>query len=107
MGGVPLPNTVRAPYSTISGRDCVKSLRLCLHGTCPQKQRGEQLKIFERLLPESQGQNLAMTEGWGIRSKVVDIPLGLLAKVEEIYWKTFFYSGWARLGEVKHLAGPV
>jgi len=31
-------DTVRAPYNTISGRDCVKSLRLCLHGTCPQRQ---------------------------------------------------------------------
>jgi len=27
----------RAPYKTTSGRDCVKSLRLCLHGTCPQR----------------------------------------------------------------------
>ena len=30
-------DTVRAPYNTISGRDCAKSLRLCLHGTCPLK----------------------------------------------------------------------
>ena len=30
-------DAVGAPYNTASGRDCVKSLRLCLHGTCPQK----------------------------------------------------------------------
>ena len=29
-------DTVRAPYDTTSGRDCVKSLRLCLHETFPQ-----------------------------------------------------------------------
>ena len=35
--GVPqVERTVRAPYNTTSGRDCAKSLRLCLHGTCPQ-----------------------------------------------------------------------
>ena len=28
-------NIVRAPFSTISGRDCVKSLRLCLHAPAP------------------------------------------------------------------------
>ena len=33
-------NTVRVPYNTTSGRDCVKSLRLCLHGTCPQRDAG-------------------------------------------------------------------
>jgi len=27
-------DTVRAPYNTTSGRDCVKSLRLRLHGAC-------------------------------------------------------------------------
>jgi len=32
-------DTVRAPYNTISGRDCVKSPRLCLHGTCSQSGR--------------------------------------------------------------------
>jgi len=31
-----IQDTVRAPYNTTSGRDCVKSLRLCLHGNCPQ-----------------------------------------------------------------------
>jgi len=31
-------DTVRAPYNTTSGRDCVKSHRLCLHGTCPQRE---------------------------------------------------------------------
>ena len=29
-------DTVRTPYDTTSGRDCVKSLWLCLHGTRPQ-----------------------------------------------------------------------
>ena len=29
-------STVRAPFNTSSGRDCVKSLRLCLHGTHPK-----------------------------------------------------------------------
>ena len=29
-------DTARAPSNTTCGRDCVKSLRLCLHGTCPQ-----------------------------------------------------------------------
>ena len=31
-------DTVRASYNTCSasGRDCAKSLRLCLHGACPQ-----------------------------------------------------------------------
>ena len=29
-------HTIRAAYTTASGRDCVKSHRLCLHGTCPQ-----------------------------------------------------------------------
>jgi len=29
-----------APDNTTSGRDCVKSLRRCLHGTCPQKRAG-------------------------------------------------------------------
>ena len=28
--------TVGAPHNTTRGRDCVKSLRLCLHGICPQ-----------------------------------------------------------------------
>ena len=30
-------DTVRAPYNTARGRDYVKSLRLCLHGTCTQR----------------------------------------------------------------------
>ena len=29
-------HTVRAPYDTTSGRYCVKSLRLCLHGMFPR-----------------------------------------------------------------------
>jgi len=29
----------KAPYNTTSGRDCVKSLWICLHGTCPQSPR--------------------------------------------------------------------
>ena len=33
-------DTVRVPYNTTSGRDCVKSLRLWLHGTCPQRGEG-------------------------------------------------------------------
>ena len=32
-----VPPIVRAPYNTASGRDCVKSLRSCLHGTCPRR----------------------------------------------------------------------
>jgi len=32
-------DTVRAPHNTTSGRDFVKSLRLCLHGTRPQRFR--------------------------------------------------------------------
>jgi hypothetical protein len=39
--------TVRAPYNTTSGRDCVKSLRLCLNGTCL-----ESLGDVERALAE-------------------------------------------------------
>ena len=31
--------TVRDPYNPSSGRDCVKSHRLCLHGTCLQSVR--------------------------------------------------------------------
>ena len=34
-------DTVRAPYNTTSGPDCVKSLRLSLHGTCPQRESGD------------------------------------------------------------------
>ena len=37
--GVAIQETIRAPYNTSSGCDCVKSLRLCLHGTCPQTAR--------------------------------------------------------------------
>ena len=36
--GQQIRDTVRAPYNNTSGRDCVKSLRLRLHGTCPQSQ---------------------------------------------------------------------
>ena len=31
---------VRAPHNTTSGRACVKTHRLCLHGTCPQIGQG-------------------------------------------------------------------
>ena len=34
-------DTVRALYNTSSGRDCVKSLGLSLHGKCPQNLRSE------------------------------------------------------------------
>ena len=36
---IPILVTVRAPDTTAGGRDCVKSLRLCLHGTCPRHPR--------------------------------------------------------------------
>ena len=38
-------DTVRAPYSTFSGRDCVKSLRLCLHGIYSQRVGGWGLRF--------------------------------------------------------------
>ena len=31
------PPPIRASYNTTRGRESVESLRLCLHGTCPQK----------------------------------------------------------------------
>ena len=31
-------DTAKAPDHTTSGRDCGQSLRICLHGTCPQTQ---------------------------------------------------------------------
>ena len=37
--GVAIQETIRAPYNTSSGCDSVKSLRLRLHGTCPQTAR--------------------------------------------------------------------
>ena len=44
----------QAPYNTTSGRDCLKSLRLRLHGTCPQKAtRGNLPKVDPGDLEES------------------------------------------------------
>jgi len=36
-----IQDTIRAPYNTTGGRDCVKSLRICLPGTCPQRVGGQ------------------------------------------------------------------
>ena len=55
-----------------------------------------------RLHPES-----GCSRGWGSRSKFADILFGLLAKMEDIHWELFSYSGWARLGKAKRFAGPV
>ena len=35
---LPKRDTVRAPFNNTSGRNCMKSLRPCLRGTCPQSQ---------------------------------------------------------------------
>ena len=47
----------RAPCNTTSGRDCVKSFRMCLHWTCPQMFRVDPFSgLKEGLPPPVQGQ---------------------------------------------------
>jgi len=50
-------DTIRAPYNATSERDCVTSLQLCLHGTCPQK-RTQAARSGERKWPRRSRQSL-------------------------------------------------
>ena len=65
-----------APYNTTSGRDCVKSLRLCLHGTCPQRSRVPGVG-WHLVLEVLEVELVRLGRALGQVLEVVDVPLGV------------------------------